>query len=140
MYPSNLGRSTSLLIAVGLAIVVGGCGMASSNNMAANPQMMPTTQPAAGGGTTPLAMGASLFTSQGCGACHTMKAAGATGKTGPTLDGVGTDPASAIRSQIADPNAEVIPGYKANVMPVFGKTLSAKQIDALVAYIKKNAS
>ena len=144
-------RFTAAVAAVAIASAAVGCGAASSNNMMANPQMM---TPKSGGGQGSgsqsgkqsgkqdlAAVGETTFISAGCGACHELKAAGTTSKIGPTLNGVGADPAAAIKSQIVDPNAEVIPGYKANVMPAtFGTSLTGKEINGLVAYIKKVGS
>ena len=102
----------------------------------------------AGGGQTPQltgdALGAQLFTAGkpetgaiGCGSCHTMQAAGASGTIGPNLDKELTaDPASATRESIVDPNKEIIPGYSANVMPTnYGKALTSQELDALVNYV-----
>jgi mono/diheme cytochrome c family protein len=72
-----------------------------------------------------------------CGSCHTMKAAGTSGTIGPNLDKVLTsDPASATRESIVDPNKEIVPGYRANVMPPnYGTALTAQQLDAVVNYV-----
>jgi mono/diheme cytochrome c family protein len=112
-----------------------------------------TATPAAGqtagsGGQVPQltgdALGAQLFVSGkpdtgaiGCGSCHTMKAAGASGTIGPNLDKELTaDPASAARESIIDPNKEIIPGYSANVMPTnYGTALTKPELDALVNYV-----
>ena len=67
----------------------------------------------------------------------TMKTAGSTATVGPNLDKeLGSDPASATRESIVDPNKEIIPGYQANVMPVnYGTALTPTQLDALVNYV-----
>ena len=133
-------RFTAAALAVAIASAAVGCGAASSNNMMANPPMTPTAPPdkQASNKQDLASVGETTFVSAGCGACHELKAAGTTSKIGPTLNGVGADPAADIKSQIVDPNAEVIPGYKANVMPAnFGTSLTAEQINGLVAYIKK---
>ena len=72
-----------------------------------------------------------------CAGCHTMQTAGATATVGPNLDKeLGSDPASATRESIVDPNKEIIPGYQANVMPVnYGTGLTPTQLDALVSYV-----
>ena len=72
-----------------------------------------------------------------CSGCHTMKTAGSTATVGPNLDKeLGSDPASATRESIVDPNKEIIPGYQANVMPVnYGTALTPTQLDALVNYV-----
>jgi mono/diheme cytochrome c family protein len=102
------------------------------------------TQPVAGD-----ALGAQLFVSGnpavgaiGCGSCHTMKAAGATGTIGPNLDKELTaDPASATRESIVDPNNEIIPGYSANVMPTnYGTAFTSQELDALVNYVYRSTN
>ncbi len=84
------------------------------------------------------ASGKNAFVSGGCGGCHTFKPAGANGKVGPDLDGIGSHPNAAafIRESIVNPNAEVTPGYQPNVMPQnFEQQLSKAQLDALVQYL-----
>jgi cytochrome c oxidase subunit 2 len=79
--------------------------------------------------------GEAIFTEAGCGGCHTFEPAGATGKVGPSLDGLPDDPEFVHRS-IVDPDAEITPGYQAGVMPkTFGDQLSGEQLDALVQYL-----
>jgi cytochrome c oxidase subunit II len=81
--------------------------------------------------------GAQVFANNGCGGCHTLAAAGSGGVTGPNLDEVlpGHTPA-AITEMIVDPNAEVLKGYPANVMPQnFGEALTPKEIEDLVGYL-----
>ncbi len=114
----------------------------------------PATQTATHTATTPRpltgdALGAQLFISGkpdvgaiGCGSCHTMKAAGASGTIGPNLDKELTaDPASATRESIVDPNKEIIPGYSANVMPTnYGTAFTKAEFDALVAYVYRSTN
>jgi mono/diheme cytochrome c family protein len=81
--------------------------------------------------------GRAVFTSAGCGGCHTFSAAGASGSVGPDLDEAlqGKD-AEFIRQSIVDPNAEITQGFSAGVMPQnFGQELSPKQLDDLVAFL-----
>ncbi len=92
----------------------------------------------AGGATA----GKAVFTAQGCGACHTFKAAGATGKVGPNLDTLFKDAQLAglsvpdfIRQSIVDPNAYVPPGFPKNVMPGNFGSLPKSQLDALINYL-----
>jgi mono/diheme cytochrome c family protein len=95
------------------------------------------------------ALGAQLFVSGkpdvgaiGCGSCHTMKAAGTSGTIGPNLDKeLASDPASATRESIVDPNKEIVPGYSANVMPTnFGTALTKPELDALVKYVYRSTN
>ena len=88
------------------------------------------------------AAGKTLFTAQGCVACHTFKPAGATAKVGPDLDNLAADAEKANRGtveeyaaeSIEDPTAYTVPGYPAGVMPAFG-SLSDKQVGDLVAFL-----
>jgi cytochrome c oxidase subunit 2 len=87
--------------------------------------------------------GAAIFKNNGCGACHTLTAASATGKVGPDLDKLPAEAQKAkqplspfVHASIVDPNAYIEPGYPKNVMPqTFGKALSKQQLDALVSYL-----
>jgi mono/diheme cytochrome c family protein len=88
--------------------------------------------------------GKDVFLANGCGSCHSFKAAGSTGKIGPDLD---TKPsldakkenmalAAFVRESIVKPNAYISPGYAKGVMPqTFGKQLSKAQLTDLVAFI-----
>jgi cytochrome c oxidase subunit II len=86
--------------------------------------------------------GEAVFADNGCGSCHTLKAAGATAKIGPDLDklpaeatGAGKPLEAFVRESIVDPNAYVAPGYPKNVMPSTFSQLPKKQLDALVQYL-----
>ena len=65
----------------------------------------------------------------GCGACHTLAAAGATGTVGPNLDE-------------AKPSKELAIDRVTNGqggMPSFSGQLSEAQIDAVATYVAENA-
>jgi mono/diheme cytochrome c family protein len=89
------------------------------------------------------ALGQQVFVSgtpggaEACGSCHTMKAAGTSGTTGPNLDKeLTSDPPSATRESIVDPNKEIVPGYLANVMPSnYATALTPQELDAVVNYV-----
>jgi cytochrome c oxidase subunit 2 len=86
--------------------------------------------------------GATLFTAQGCGGCHTFKPAKSNGNVGPDLDKLAGYAKTAnqgslqdfTHESIANPSAYIEKGYP-NAMPNFGQTLSDKQIADLVAYL-----
>ena len=85
--------------------------------------------------------GAAVFKNNPCGSCHTLTAAGASGKVGPDLDKLPQYAQKAhqpleqfIRTSITDPNAYTQPGYNKNVMPPFAN-LPKAQLDALVQYL-----
>ena len=139
----GLGILVAVVMAtVALVIAAGGKTKTVTVQAAA-----PAAQTSSGAQTQQLtgdALGAQLFNSGkpavgaiGCGSCHTMKAAGATGTIGPNLDKELTaDPASATRESIVDPNKEIIPGYSANVMPTnYATALTSQELDALVNYV-----
>lgn len=96
---------------------------------------------AAGGGGG-AAAGKAVFVNNGCGACHTLKAAGSTGKIGPDLDKLPDEAKTAgkpledfIHESIVDPNAYVEKGFPPNVMPPTFKSLPKEQLDSLVNYL-----
>jgi cytochrome c oxidase subunit II len=100
---------------------------------------------AAGGGGA--SGGKQVFTSSGCGGCHTLADAGSNGTTGPKLDELKTQAAKFgkrrhesaeqyVRESILDPTAFTVPGYPKGVMPsTFKSQLSGAQVDALVKYL-----
>jgi mono/diheme cytochrome c family protein len=140
----GLGILAALVIST-VALVIAANKSTTTVRIAATPAAGQST----GGGQTSSsltgdALGAQLFTAGkpetgaiGCGSCHTMQAAGATGTIGPNLDKELTaDPASATRESVVDPNKEIVPGYSANVMPTnYGKALTSEELDALVNYV-----
>lgn len=86
--------------------------------------------------------GAQVFANNSCGSCHTFKAANSGGTTGPNLDEsfAPDDDAASIEEMIVDPNAEIVPGYPPNVMPLtFGETISKKELEDLVDYLLENS-
>jgi mono/diheme cytochrome c family protein len=83
-----------------------------------------TTAPPAAAQGDPVA-GKQVFASAGCGACHTLKAAGATGTVGPNLD------------QLKPPYDRIVHQVEVGggPMPAFKGTLSAKQIQDVAAFV-----
>jgi mono/diheme cytochrome c family protein len=85
--------------------------------------------------------GRNLFTSTGCGSCHTIAASNSEGTLGPRLDVVlkGT-PRAAIEEFIINPKIVKLPGYDNNLMPRnYSKRLSGGQIRALASYLHASA-
>jgi cytochrome c oxidase subunit 2 len=106
----------------------------------------PKPAPSPTGGAGP-SVAAAIFTSSGCGACHTFTPIpAARGTIGPSLDHLkeaaktaGQSLLAYIKQSIVSPNAYITPGYQPNIMPqTFGTTLSATQINTLVAYLAAN--
>ena len=124
-----------------LAFLLAGCGATETVSPTAETvvgTIATTTQAATGNAKA----GATLFVAQGCGGCHTFKAAGTNGTVGPDLDKLAQYAKTAnqgslqdfTHESIANPSAYIEKGY-ANAMPNFGQTLSDKQIGDLVAYL-----
>ena len=133
-------RRIALLFGVLLALLLAGCGgrqvVLPTAETVIGPVPTTTTAAAAPGDAK---AGAVLFTSQGCGGCHTFKPAKTNGTIGPDLDKLPAyaktagQPLDAFaRESIENPSAYVEKGYQPT-MPDFGQTLSAKQISDLVA-------
>ena len=101
-----------------------------------------TSGPPSSGATT-TSPGAAVFTSNGCGSCHTLKAAGTSATVGPDLDQLPAEAQRAnqpldkfVEQSIVDPNGYVEHGFPKGVMPqTFGSSLSKTQIAALVQYL-----
>lgn len=89
-----------------------------------------------------LERGKVAFTAKGCAACHTFAAVpGATGTTGPRLDGIGAvaasrkpglDAAAYLRESMLEPGAFVAPGYQP-IMPTL--VLSEDEVRAIIALL-----
>jgi mono/diheme cytochrome c family protein len=84
-----------------------------------------TTTEASGAPTGDPAAGKAVFASAGCGGCHTLKAAGATGTVGPNLDEAKPEQALVIDRVT----------HGKSVMPSFAGQLSEKQIQDVAAYV-----
>lgn len=84
--------------------------------------------------------GAQVFLAQGCGSCHTMAAAGATGSVGPNLDEVipNQNPAD-VEISILDPDAELSQGFGAGIMPDTYGDLAPPELQDLVDFLVSEA-
>jgi mono/diheme cytochrome c family protein len=135
-YPNFPGRHVGWYVAAGIlflvamisAVIVFGVEKKEAAKPAAATTTAAATSTAA---STPAApkgdpvAGKAVFTSAGCSGCHTLKAAGATGTVGPSLDQ--KKPAfDRVVHQV-----EVGGGP----MPAFKGTLSAKQIQDVAAFV-----
>lgn len=116
-------RIVLALLAVAVTLVVAGVALAAGNPKA----------------------GKTVWNANGCGGCHTFKAAGSKGKVGPAITkaAIAANAKRAkksvpvyIRASIVAPNAYVVKGYRKGVMPAYTR-LSKKQLDDLVAFILK---
>jgi cytochrome c oxidase subunit II len=100
-----------------------------------------SSQQNAGGGDA----GAAVFAQNGCGSCHTLEDANATGNAGPNLEELpqaaeraGKPLEEFVRESIVEPDAYVEEGFNRGVMPKTYADLPDEQIDALVQYLVRS--
>ncbi len=98
-------------------------------SVAGVPGIMPPTAPGGPGGQ--------VFADNGCGNCHALAAAGTTGQVGPNLDqDLPSQDPSMIETSIVDPNAAIVPGYEAGIMPEnYGETIAPEDLKLLVDFL-----
>jgi cytochrome c553 len=82
-----------------------------------------------GGASGDAAAGKAVFASAGCGGCHTLKAAGASGNVGPNLDQLHPS-VEAVHDQVE---------HGGGGMPAFKGQLSDQQIENVAAYVANAA-
>jgi mono/diheme cytochrome c family protein len=128
-------RRTALILAVLLgAVVLAGC----NSQGVASPTPNTVVGTVATGPSFPVtpafhlkgdpAKGSSIYSSSGCGSCHTLAAAHSTGTVGPNLDSLKPD-YRAVTAQVTNGGG---------AMPAFKKTLSTQQIADVAAYVVKS--
>jgi mono/diheme cytochrome c family protein len=89
----------------------------------------PTTTTGGGGGGTAAPDGKAVFAKAGCGSCHTLKDAGATGKVGPDLDTL----------KPSEPVVERQVTNGGGAMPAFRGQLTPAEIKAVAKYVSSVA-
>jgi mono/diheme cytochrome c family protein len=127
------GRIVLLVVLLaGVGFLAAGC--LDGKQESATPDQVVGTLPATttGGGTSPASglkgdatAGKAVFTSAGCVACHTLKAAGSTGTVGPNLD----------KSTITEARAIKQVEHGGGPMPAFKGKLTPAQITAVAHFI-----
>jgi mono/diheme cytochrome c family protein len=98
------------------------CGVTAATNA-------PPPAGGGGGGKAAASDGKAVFASAGCGSCHTLKAAGATGNIGPNLDTLKpSEPV--VERQVTNGGAQ---------MPAFKGQLTAAEIKAVATFVSSAA-
>jgi cytochrome c551/c552 len=158
-----LGTVLGIVVMIVVIVAAGGStegassqGLNLSLSTAAVSSAPATSTPSTGGGGSSggsstggggnATAGKAVFASNGCGSCHTLAVAGATGTIGPDLGKVVAGDATKdhmpigafIQQSITDPAAFTASGGPwATAMPTtFGSSLSSSQIADLVALIE----
>ncbi len=124
---------------IGSVLLLAGCG--GGTTVSPTAEKVEGTVPTQTVAKGDAGAGKAVFNAQGCGSCHTLKEAAASGTVGPNLDTAlkGKD-ADYIRESIINPNADVVKGYGPGIMPQnYGQMLSDKKISDLVALLSKNS-
>ncbi|MBA3364796.1 MAG: cytochrome c [Actinobacteria bacterium] len=129
-------RRRWLVLAIGclLLLVAAGCG--GGETASPTPETVEGTVPTetegggAGGPEGDATAGKEIFTSAGCGSCHTFEKAGSSGQVGPDLDESKTPYDEAVE-QIANGGG---------AMPPFKDQLSEKQIADVAAFVSASES
>ena len=93
----------------------------------------------------PIEKGKLIYTQKGCNACHSLNGTRVVGPTWLKLYGSArkfadgtttTADENYIRESVLKPNAKIVEGYPANIMPAFEGQLSESDIIGIIAYIK----
>lgn len=146
---TSLGKSSATVVhSVTLGATSAPATTSAGTTSAATTSATTTTSSSGGGGNA--AAGKAVFAANGCASCHTFKPANATGAVGPNLDTAPASDAKAdnnmalaafIKESIQNPDAYIAKGYSKGVMPsTYGKSLSSKQLNDLVAFILSGTS
>jgi mono/diheme cytochrome c family protein len=127
-----MARVVALLVVLGALVLAAGCG--GSEDTTPTPETVVGEVPTGsgdgdGGGGGDVEgdpdAGKDVFASAGCGSCHTLSDAGASGTVGPSLDDSSVDFAAAV-DQITNGGGG---------MQAFSGTLSEEEINNVAAYV-----
>ena len=120
-------------VAVGL-VAMGGTSLAQDADKAAAAKAaaaLPITGPPPATDPAALDKGRQLFTDYGCGNCHTLGDAGATGHVGPALDGNPNITADYVADRVTNGQG---------MMPSFASQLTPDEIKTVAAYVAQVAA
>jgi mono/diheme cytochrome c family protein len=128
---------TGLLVVLAITLLLAACG--GEETTAPLPDTVEGTIPQETLPPGNAEAGNEVYSSTGCGSCHTYGPAGSEGTIGPNLDETlqGVD-AQSIRTSIVNPNAEIAEGFQPDVMPGnYGQQLDDQQLADLVAFLQQ---
>lgn len=143
------GGSTDNSSSVGLNPTVSTAALSTPASSAPSSTPGGSSGGSSSGATGNASAGKAVFASNGCGSCHTLAVAGASGTIGPDLGKISGDAQKAgmplaafIKQSITDPAAFTASGgpWTTPMPTTFGSSLSSTQIDDLVALIQSGQS
>jgi YVTN family beta-propeller protein len=114
---ANVDRALAVVMWVAAALVVVA--------LLAGPELIGARKETPAAAATAAPSGKAVFASAGCGGCHTLAAAGASGQVGPNLDELKPDAAA----------VEAVVNSGSGVMPSFKGKLSSEEIKAVAAFV-----
>ena len=125
-----------VIAAAGMAVVAFTAGGDGEQERAAAPPAA-TPSAAVSGART----GQTVWTEQGCGSCHTLAAANATGTLGPDLEqNLRGMPTAYIKESIVAPSKVAAAGYGTGMMPEdYGSRITPDDLDRLVTFLQQSA-
>ena len=142
---TSLGKSSATVVRT---TTIGSTSTPPTTSAGTTTSAATTTSGGGGGGS--VAAGKAVFAANGCASCHTFAPANATGTIGPNLDTAPASDAKAdnnmdlakfLKESVVNPDAYIAKGYSKGIMPTtFGKSLSSKQVDDLVAFLLSGSS
>jgi mono/diheme cytochrome c family protein len=120
------------------ALVIAAAAMVVVAFTAGDDPPEPTPQPVAEAGPRD---GLAVWTEQGCGSCHALEAADATGGIGPDLSlSLHGKPASYVKESIVAPSARAAAGYSVGMMPEdYASRIDPTDLDRLVTFLRESA-
>jgi mono/diheme cytochrome c family protein len=128
-------HAVALLLALALGLLAAGCLDGTETTATADTVVGELPESTTGAGDLPAlelegdaTAGKAVFASSGCGSCHTLAAAGASGNVGPNLDEAKPDTELVV--------TRVTKGM--GVMPPFGEQLDPQQIADVAAYVTQS--
>ena len=115
--------------ALGVAVALAAMGGSSIAQPKGNPgAVLPVGPPPVAADPAVIDKGRDIFTNYGCGSCHSLGDAGATGHVGPAFDGNSGLSQDFIVDRVTNGQG---------MMPSFGGQLSGDEINAVASYIMK---
>jgi cytochrome c oxidase subunit 2 len=120
------------------ALVIAAAGMAVVAFTAGDGEEQAAAPPATVSGER---TGLTVWTEQGCGSCHRLAAANATGTLGPDLgQNLKGMPASYIKESIVAPSKVAAAGYSTGLMPEdYGSRIEPDDLERLVSFLAQSA-